>query len=251
MLTKLWRLVCGTRSMLSPRQLDERLDLSQQQDDSDDLSWLNPPANPLDIAAWDRFWIEHIRHGIGPPLLDMFCDDSKLLRVMNDEGMESILCAGNGVSQEPKALAAAGMNVVAMDISPQAAEIAKSYPFPLEAISQYYEPELQKLGGRVEFVAGDILDSAVCPGPFDVIIERLTAQNYYTHDIGSVLNSLIQRLSENGIFFSHSHDGTWKPPAQPRHYTEPWFHEAGWTIWNGRTSRKPPGRVAWLFTSTG
>jgi hypothetical protein len=82
-------------------------------------------------------------------------------------------------------------------------------------------------------------------------IERLTAQNYYTHDIGSVLNRLAQRLSENGVFFSHSHDGAWKPPARRRHYTEPWFHEAGWTIWNGRTGRKPPGRVAWLFTSTG
>jgi len=190
MLAGLWRLVHRTQSRLSPRQ----------QDDSDELSWLRPPANPLDVAAWDRFWVEHMRHGIGPPLLDMFCDDSMLVRVMNDEGIKSILCAGNGISQEPKALAAAGMDVVAMDISPQAAEIAKNYPFPLEAVSQYYEPELQKLGGKVEFVTGDILDSAVCPGPFDVIIERLTAQNYYTHDIGTVLNRLAQRLSENGIF---------------------------------------------------
>jgi hypothetical protein len=110
---------------------------------------------------------------------------------------------------------------------------------------------LRKLGGTVEFVTGDILESAVCPGPFDVIIERLTAQNYHTHDIGSVLNRLAQRLSENGIFFSHSHDGAWKPPAKRRHFTEPWFQEAGWTIWNGHTGRKPPGRVAWLFTSTG
>jgi hypothetical protein len=227
--------------MLSPRQ----------QEDSDDLSWLRPPANPLDVAAWDRFWAEHIRHGIGPPLLDMFCDDSMLVRVMRDEGIKSILCAGNGISQEPKALAAAGMDVVAMDISPQAAEISRSYPFPLEAISQYYEPELRELGGKVEFVTGDILDSAVCPGPFDVIIERLTAQNYYSHDIGTVLTGLAQRLSENGIFFSHCHDGAWRPPAEPRHYTEGWFREAGWTIWNGRPGRKPPGRVAWLFSSTG
>jgi len=53
--------------------------------------------------------------------MDMFCDDSVLVRVMNDEGIKRVLCAGNGISQEPKALAAAGMNVVAMDISPQAA----------------------------------------------------------------------------------------------------------------------------------
>jgi len=49
-----------------------------------------------------------------------------LIKVMNDEGIKRILCAGNGISQEPKALAAAGMDVVALDISPQATEIAKS-----------------------------------------------------------------------------------------------------------------------------
>lgn len=241
MLSRLSRWFHRTQPMLIP----------QQQDDDEDLSWLEPPANPLDVAAWDRFWLEHIRHGIGPPFLEMFCDDTMLIRVMKDEGMRSILCAGNGISQEPKALAAAGMDVVAMDISPQAVEIAEIYEFPSDAISHYYEPGLRKLGGSVEFVTGDILDSTICTGPFDVIIERLTAQNYYAHNIGTVLNRLSQRLSENGIFFSHCHDGVWKPPAKRRHYTESWFHEAGWTIWNGCSSRKPPGRVAWLFTSTG
>lgn len=47
----------------------------------------------------------------------MFCDDSLLIEVMRNHGMKSILCAGNGISQEPKALAAAGMEAVALDIS--------------------------------------------------------------------------------------------------------------------------------------
>ena len=241
MLSRLRRLFHPTSPMTTPKQ----------QDDSDDLSWLNPPANPHDGAAWDRFWLNHIEHGIGPPFFDMFFDDSELVKVMNDEGKRSILCAGNGISQEPKALAAAGMEVVALDISPLAVEIAESYPFPLEAISQYYEPELQKPGGKVEFVTGDILDSTICPGPYDVIIERLTAQNYHTHGIGTVLNALAQRLSENGIFLSHCHDGAWRPPAEPRHYSGQWFREAGWTIWNGHPERKPTGRFAWLVSSTG
>ena len=241
MLSRLLRLVRPTQPTTTP----------QQQDDSYDLSWLNPPANPHDGPAWDRFWQSHIEHGIGPPFFDSFCDDFELVRVLNDEGKRSILCAGNGISQEPKALAAAGMEVVALDISPLAVEIAERYPFPLEAISQYYEPGLQKPGGKVEFVTGDILDSTTCPGPYDVIIERLTAQNYHTHGIGTVLNALAQRLSENGIFFSHCHDGAWRPPAEPRHYPGQWFRETGWTIWNGRPGRKPTGRAVWLFSSTG
>jgi hypothetical protein len=251
MLSRLWRLLHRTPPALTLLDSPGDRRVKPLEDEDDGLAWLRPPADPLDVAGWDRFWLEHINHGIGPSLVDMFCHDSMLIRVMNDEGMKRILCAGNGISQEPKALAAAGMDVVALDISPQAVEIAKSYPFPLGGISNYCEPELQKPGGTVEFATGDILDSAICPGPYDVIIERLTAQNYFTRDIGTVLNGLAQRLSENGIFFSHSHDGAWKPPAKRRHYSESWFHEAGWTIWNGRPGRKPLGRVAWLFTSTG
>lgn len=239
MLSRLFQLIYETFRMPKP----------PQEDDSEDWSLLSPPTNPLDIAGWDRYWIEHIRSGIGPPLLDMFHDDSTLVRVMHAEGMKRILCAGNGISQEPNALAAAGMEVIALDISPKAIEIAKIYPFESESISQYYDPELQRPDGKVEFITGDILDSTICPGPFDVIIERLTAQNYYTHDIGTFLNVLTERLSENGIFFSHCHDGACRPPAKPRHYAEEWFRKAGWTIWNGQPGAKPTGRVAWSFLS--
>lgn len=240
MLSDLWRLISGKLQTSAPTVQDD-----------DELSWLNPPANPLDVAAWDQFWINHVTHGIGPPFFDMFCDDSQLLRVMNLEGMKTILCAGNGISQEPKALAAAGMDVVALEISRQAHEIAEGYPFPTAALSQYYETQLQRPGGSVEFVTGNILDPEVCPGPFDVIIERLTAQNYYRHDLNTFLTMLSQRLSENGIFLSHSHDGGWRPPAKRRHFTESWFQAGGWIIWDGHSGRKPAGRVAWLETSTG
>ena len=240
MFSDLWRLIRGERQTSAPPVQDD-----------DELSWLNPPANPLDVAAWDQFWINHVTHGIGPPFFDMFCDDSRLLRVMNLEGMKTVLCAGNGISQEPKALAAAGMDVVALDISRQAHEIAEGYQFPPPAISQYYETQLQRSGGSVEFVTGNILDPEVCPGPFDVIIERLTAQNYYRHDLNTFLTMLSQRLSENGIFLSHCHDGAWRPPAKPRHFTESWFRAGGWTIWDGHSGRKPAGRVVWLETSTG
>lgn len=241
MLLRLWILFYRIRDMFRP----------DPEDDISDMNWQNPPTNLLDGSAWDQYWIGHIQRGIGPQMIDMFLDDSMLVKVMNDEGMKRVLCAGNGISQEPKILAAAGMDVVALDISSQAADIAQSFQIPMAAISQYYGPGFEKPGGKVEFVTGNILDPDVCPGPFDVIIERCTVQNYYSKDIGSVMNPLVERLSENGIFLSHCHNGAWRPPAKRQHFSESWFHEGGWTIWDGHTGRKPSGRVAWLTLSTG
>ena len=99
----------------------------------------------------------------------------------------------------------------------------------------------------MDFVLGDIRNAEICPGPFDVIIERRTAQ-LFSHLFKA---SLAGRLAKDGIFFSHSHDGRWRPPAEPRHFTEPWFKENGWKIWHPVWARKPQGQVAWLFTSTG
>lgn len=217
----------------------------------DGLDFLDPPTDPLDAAAWDRYWVLQVTHGLGPALFDMFCDDRNLLRVMTCEGMKSILCAGSGISQEPRALAEAGFEVVALDFSAQAMEIARGFDFPAEGFQYFCEPDMRRPGGHVDFVVGDILDSAVCPGPFDVIIERRTAQIFLSHDIGALLGALAMRLTPDGVFFSHSHDGAWKPPAKRRHFTKPWFEQNGWTIWDGSPGRKPAGRVAWLFTSTG
>ncbi len=222
-----------------------------QLDDDPELAWLRPPSDPLDDTAWDRYWIEHVKHGLGPPIFDMFCDDRNLVAVMNAEGMQTVLCAGNGISQEPRVLAEAGFRVVALDLSPQAVEIARTFEFPAEAFEYFCESGMRRPEGHVKFVVGDILDPDVCPGPFDVIIERRTAQNYFPHNIGVILGALVKRLGHEGIFFSHCHDRTCGPQVTPRHYTKPWFKENRWKIWDGGPGRKPPGRVAWLFTSTG
>lgn len=230
---------------------ERRLNLKPRLADDTDLDWLRSPTDPHDVSAWDRYWTEQVRHELGPPAFDMLCDDRDLVEVMNSEGMKNVLCAGNGISQEPRALAQAGFKVIALDISPQAVEIARGFEFPAEGFEYFCEPEMRRPGGHVDFVTGDILDSSICPGPFDVIIERRTAQLYFSHDIGPVLGELAKRLGQDGILLSHCHDGGWKPPAEPRHFTQPWFQQNRWTIWNGGPGRKPPGRVAWLFTSTG
>jgi len=219
--------------------------------DEDEFRWLSPPANPEDAAAWDQYWADQVANGLGPQLFDMFCNDHKLVRTMNAEGMRRILCAGNGISQEPQALAAAGFDVVALDLSPRATEIARSAELAASDVQRFFDPSMVRPGGHVDFVVGDIRESAICPGPFDVIIERCTAQLYSTRGVDTILSKLKERLDSNGILCSHSHDGAWNPPAAPRHFTRSWFEQNEWTIWNGDSARKPPGRVACLFSSTG
>jgi hypothetical protein len=170
---------------------------------------------------------------------------------MQSRGLRTVLCAGNGISQEPRALAEAGFGVHALDCSVEATNIARSFEFPPHAFEHYCDPGSRRPGGSVEFLVGDIFDGGVCPGPFDVVIERRTAQIYQPPDFDVVLNKLADRLATNGIFVSHCHDGAWKPPAEPTHFTASWFRDNGWTVWREGRGAPPAGRVAWLQMSTG
>jgi hypothetical protein len=218
--------------------------------DDEDFSWMFPPQDLLDPDAWDRYWISHLEHGIGPQLADMFCWDDELVGVMTRAEMKTVLFVGSGISREPRALAEAGFTVVAMDLSPVAIEIARSVEFTPDAVESFFDQKLRRPGGSVDFVVGNFLDPSVCSGPFDVIIERRTAQLFVTRDLDGVMSCLSNRLNENCIFFSHCHDACWEPPADPVHYAESWFRDNGWNNWYGEGD-KPGGRVAWTFTSTG
>jgi hypothetical protein len=216
----------------------------------DELRWLHPPATLRDGRAWDEYWDEHLAHGIGPQFFDMFCDDRMLVTALNACHMRSILCAGSGMSVEPRILAAAGFDVSALDLSTRALQVAQSLPPSDEHFLLFLDPQHIRPGGRVEWVIGDILESEPCPGPFDAVIERRTAQNYTEPEFSQVLTSLIARLAPEGILFSHCHDNAWRPPASPRHRVGEWLAQRNWPIWHGQGG-KPAGRVGWLSTSTG
>ena len=139
---------------------------------------------------------------------------------------------------------------MALDLSPQAIDFARSFEFPEHAFGSYCDPRSRRAGGNVEFVVGNFLDPDVCPGPFDVVIERRTAQIFLGDKLDAVLSALENRLSQRGILLSHSHDGAWKPPATPRNFTESWFRRKGWHVCIGGGTASP-GRVAWLLTTTG
>ena len=51
----------------------------------DDYSWLIPPISLVDPAQWDRFWYEHLAHGVGG-FVHLFCDDGALVDTMRANG---------------------------------------------------------------------------------------------------------------------------------------------------------------------
>ena len=132
--------------------------------DDEDFSWIFPPKDLLDPAAWDQYWIAQLEHGIGPQLADLFCRDYRLVEAMTRADMKTVLCVGSGISQEPRALAAAGFKVVAMDLSTTAMEIARRTRFTDDDVQSFYDPKFQRPGGMVDFVVGNFLDPRCVPG---------------------------------------------------------------------------------------
>ena len=225
--------------------------LFRRNESDDELSWLNPPQSMHDPAAWDRYWDGHATNGIGPGFSDMMAGDPPTAKAMAELGVKTVLCAGNGISQEPRALAEAGFEVTSVDLSPVAVMLAQAWKFGPADLERFVSPEQQKKGGSVRFLTGDFLDPQICPGPFDMIIERCTIQNFSNAERGCALDALVARLKKDGIFLSHCHDGGWRPDREPMHATWQLFVERGWTIWSWGTERRPAGRAAWIYQTTG
>ena len=213
---------------------------------------LEVPSDLQDGAAWDTYWENHLKVGFGPPLFDMLIHDQDLVGVMRTANLSTVLCVGNGMSMEPRALAAAGFAVTALDVAPRVTSFASRVPLDDEYIARLIGEAGQRPGGHASFVTGDVFDAAVCPGPYDVVIERRTAQNYAADDrIGAFLAGTARRLANRGVFVSHAHDARWQPGRQPQHLPGEWFASTDWTIWPGSVTGVVEGRVAWLLTSTG
>lgn len=214
-----------------------------------DSSWLEPPNTLVDPAPWDKYWFEHIAHGVGD-FVHLFCDDGELVDTMRANGLKTVLCVGNGISQEPRALAWAGFDVTALDLSTFAMKVASEAAPPDEFLARLVDRRSPGPKGDLRFVVGDLLDAACCPGPYDVVIERLTLQLYLREgDHPAALQAVANRLASPGIFFSQSHHGGWRPPKPRIHWNESWFRANDWPIWpiDGTLNT----RVAWLFTTTG
>ncbi len=81
------------------------------------FSWMFPPSTvgmPQSGTVTDR---RQLSHGVGG-MVHLFVDDGELVDAMRANALRRVLCLGNGISQEPRALAWAGFEVTALDISP-------------------------------------------------------------------------------------------------------------------------------------
>lgn len=217
----------------------------------EDLHWLVPPRDVHTPALWDRYWNDQVSHEMGPPDFDLFTQDDDLIRVMRQCGFRRVLCAGSGISQEPRTLAEAGLEVAALDLSPVALQLAKAWPLTPQDVAYFFDEELLRPGGHMEFVAGDLMSPSVAPGPFDVIIERRTLQLFYPDEADCALDALAARLQPEGILFSHYHSGRWRPPEPRVHLLRDVFVRHGWTLWESGLDPKPQGRVVWMLFTTG
>lgn len=186
-------------------------------DSPEDFNWMFPPSTVTDAAAWDRYWQDQLSHGVAG-FIHLFVDDGELVDAMRANGLRTVLCVGNGISQEPRALAWAGFDVISLDISPWAAEVAADAAPPDDFLARL-------VGGSS------------------------TLQLWPEADRPMAMRAVANRLASRGIFFSQSHNGGWRPPAPRKHALEPWFVAEGWEFWRGNTPLT--GRVAWLFTTTG
>ena len=230
------------------------------------------PADPrLGTADWDHWWearlaksgSDFLPYFNAPQVLhsgrsaDVVNRDDALVRVMREAGLSTVLCAGNGVSQEPRALAAGGLDVTALDLSPLASAAAQRFALDARSVDRFVAPQNLAPGGRVRFVVGDLMDASICPGPFDVVIERRTIQRFPEDERAAALGVLARRLGDRGILVSHCNDDQFPPewgwaanaPDGLFHASEAWLREHGWTLWEGRPDAPLTGRVAWLIRS--
>jgi hypothetical protein len=229
-------------------------------------SALHPPSSLDSDAGWDLFWRVRIEQPLIRRMEDAmdlaFCRDQRraLVATMRREGWQSVLCVGNGLSGEAAALADAGFAVTALDRS--AFAIAHAPPVAPESppFAAYFGQAFSRTGGSLRFVHGDLFDAQVCPGPFDVIIERRTLQLWSRFapvadgdDCDRGLAAVTARLADAGLVVSHQHMGAWRPDQSRQHFAQQWLQDRGFLIASDWAPSEPgrPGRRAWLLVTSG
>ena len=234
------------------------------------------PDNVHDAEAWDRYWRKQLEVGaFEQGFNDMMASDRQLVPRLIGRGARSILCAGNGLSAEAFALALHGFDVTALDISSIAAAAHRAafidgpqriagltadedgtIVFPPGPIDAQFVPPIHRAenrhprgGGSLRHAVGDLCDPNVCPGPFDVIIERRTVQLFPVAEHVAALARLTDRLGSRAYFITHQHKGAWRPDEPRTHFAEQWLASSDF-VREGIEFPDAP-RVAKLWFTTG
>ncbi|HEU4323474.1 MAG TPA: methyltransferase domain-containing protein [Roseiflexaceae bacterium] len=166
-----------------------------------------PPDDPADVAGWDRFWNHRLADDPRPVgLISLFEIVEPLVPVMRQRGLRSVLCLGNGIALEPRAFAHAGFAATALDLSPAATAFARSYADFVTHLPHFFSTDQACPGGSAEYVAGDLLDLACLPGPFDLISARRVVQCFPKPLRERALSAIVARLAPGGILVIHEHN---------------------------------------------
>ena len=247
---------------------------------------LNPPADMHSREAWDEYWRNQQKFDMGLGGFSDFMDSNPdLPRFLAERGVRTILCAGNGLSSEAASFTFLGFDVTALDISAIPEErFAVRLPSqglppsePLGAVARDngsiwfsalgpINPELcppmhrnkdtpGKGGGSLRHVTGDLTDPAVCPGPFDAVIERRSVQLFRGAEQGVALERLAARLGPRGVLVSGQHNGGWRPGTPRVHFAQDWAQSHGFAIKRWKSADPAElhtlPRVACLFYTSG
>ncbi|MGH9309188.1 MAG: hypothetical protein ACRD1U_07430 [Vicinamibacterales bacterium] len=241
---------------------------------------LQPPKDVHDAPAWDAYWTNHVKFGPAEQgFSDMTSSDNTLIDLLASRDARTILCAGNGLSTEALSLAMHGFHVTALDISKVPSTVLVAALSSLEQSASrisgmrvtperivFGEPgcaipadvcppihrtphRLPQGGGSLASVTGDLIDPAICPGPFDAVIERRTVQLFPEVEREVALDRLASRLGARGLFVSHFHDGCGGPGRWRPHYATGWVASRGFVL--GREAEAEALRLALLVHTSG
>ena len=225
---------------------------------------LDIPRDRHDSNDWDRYWRKQLEFGLfDQGFSDVMASDETLPALFHRRGARRILCAGNGLSTEPVALALFGFEVTALDLSGVPAQVfVHSFKHPEHptrkipgfsmredgrvsfdapgAIDVNQCPQMHmggeaspRGGGSVAFETGSFFDENLCLGPFDVVIERLALQLHSEEERALGLERLTSRLGERGVFVSQQHYGGWRPGEPRQHFAEDWLASHGFQVQSG------------------
>ena len=245
---------------------------------------LAPPRDLHDPGAWDQYWFSHLGFGaFEQRIADGFNSDETLVGLLNDRSTSTILCLGNGLSEEAVSLALHGFDVTSLDISQVPSltflqlfgrpefppsrvpglhhrddgSISFGAPGPLDPTcclqmhrSDDHPP---RTGGSISWIVGDLFNPELCVGPFDAIIERRTLQLFSRAELPMAFDRVEARLAVKGTLVSHEHDADWSPARSPSHFATKWFTSRGFVISENATpkQRKSAERLAQLVISSG
>lgn len=215
---------------------------------------LHPPRNVHDAKAWDDYWRNHLMTGLMEQAFsDAMSSAHELPALLRARGARTVLCAGNGLSTEALSLATQGFAVTALDISSVPAELMNQRPIDALPLANMHGdgPAVLHPGGCFNCVTGDLMDPSVCPGPFDVVIERRTVQLMPEHERRAAFDRLVSRLATDGVFVSQQHVGGWRPGEPRDHYAAGWLNVHGFSPYRRHDSAPRESRLAWLIFSTG